>query len=254
MFDLSGHVALITGAGRGIGLTTALALAEQGADLAINDLDPELAESAAAQVRDRGRRAVAVAADVLDEAQVDAMVKRCLAELGRLDILINNVGGSGGSAKPIEQLTPAEWRRVQEFNLTSAFLCTRAALPHLKKEGGRIVNVSSLAGVSRSIIGGAAYAAAKAGLIGFTRHLSAELGPYKITVNAVAPGLTMTDRVLTTFSQYPAEQQRRILVQVPLGRPGQPEDQAAAIVYLCSDEASYVTGATLDVNGGVAVR
>jgi NAD(P)-dependent dehydrogenase (short-subunit alcohol dehydrogenase family) len=254
MFDLSGHVALITGAGRGIGLTTALALAEQGADVAVNDLDGELAESAAAQVRDRGRRAIAIAADVLDEQQVAAMVERCVAELGRLDILVNNVGGSGGSAKPLEQLSLAEWRRVQEYNLTSAFLCSRAALPHLKKDGGRIVNVSSLAGVSRSIIGGAAYAAAKAALIGFTRHLSGELGAHKVTVNAVAPGLTMTERVISTFTQYPPDQQRRILAQVPLGRPGQPEDQAAAIVYLCSDEASYVTGATIDVNGGIAVR
>jgi NAD(P)-dependent dehydrogenase (short-subunit alcohol dehydrogenase family) len=254
MFRLDDRVALVTAAGRGIGLTTALALAEQGANVAINDLDPSLAESAAERIRGMGRRALALPADATDEEQAGAMVERAAAELGRIDILVNNVGGSTGSSKPLEQLTLDDWERVQRINVTAMFLCTRAALSHLKVRGGRIVNISSLAGVSRSILGGAAYAAAKAAVLGFTRHLSGELGPYKITVNAIAPGLTMTDRVLHAFLEQPAERQREVMSRVPLGRPGQPEDQAAAIVYLCSDEAGYITGATLDINGGINVR
>jgi 3-oxoacyl-[acyl-carrier protein] reductase len=254
MFRLDGKVALITAAGRGIGLTTALALAEQGADVAINDLDPELASIATAQVLEKGRRALSLPADATDEEQAGAMVDRAAAELGRIDCLINNVGGSTGSGKPLEDLTLAEWEQVQRLNVTAMFLCTRAALPHLKVRGGRIVNISSLAGVSRSILGGAAYAAAKAAVIGFTRHLSGELGRYNITVNAIAPGLTITDRALHAFLEQPAERQREVLARVPLGRPGQPEDQAAAIAYLCSDEAGYITGATLDINGGINVR
>ena len=254
MFELDGRVALITGAGRGIGLATALALAEQGAVIGLNDLDPAVAETGAAQIRARGGRAVPLPADVTDEAQVTAMVDRCVAELGQLDILINNAGGSTGSAKPLEELSLQDWERVQTFNVTSAFLCTRAALPHLKRRGGRIVNVSSLAGVSRSLLGGAAYAAAKAALLGFTRHLSGELGPYGITVNAIAPGLTMSERVAAAFDAHPEEDRRQILSRIPLGRPGTPEDQAAAIAYLCSAEAAYVTGVTIDVNGGINVR
>ena len=186
MFRLDDRVALITAGGRGIGLTTALALAEQGADVAINDLDPNLAETAARLVREKGRRALALPADATDEEQAGAMIERAAAELGRLDILINNVGGSTGSSKPLEELTLDDWERVQRLNVTAMFLCTRAALPHLKVRGGRIVNISSLAGVSRSIIGGAAYAAAKAAVLGFTRHLSGELGSFNITVNAIA--------------------------------------------------------------------
>ncbi|MDP8921848.1 MAG: SDR family oxidoreductase [Chloroflexota bacterium] len=254
MFRLDGRVALITGAGQGIGLATARALAVQGADVALNDLDPARAEAATRVIAALGGRTVAVPADVIDETEVAAMVERCVAELGGLDILVNNAGGSGGSAGPIEALSLDAWERVQRLNVTSAFLCIRAALPHLKRRGGRIVNVSSLAGVSRSIIGGAAYASAKAAVLGLTRHLSGELGPYGITVNAVAPGLTFTERVEATFAARPEADRQVTLGRIPLGRAGAPEDPAAAVAFLCSDEAAYITGATVDVNGGINVR
>ena len=254
MFRLDGRVALITGAGQGIGLATAQALAEQGAHVALNDLDSSRAEAAAHQIEALGARAVVVPADVTDERQVLAMVEQCVADLGGLDILVNNAGGSGGSAGPIDELSLEAWERVQRLNVTSAFLCIRAALTHLKHRGGRIVNVSSLAGVSRSIIGGTAYASAKAAVLGLTRHLSGELGAYGITVNAVAPGLTFTERVEAAFAARPESDRLATLGRIPLGRAGTPTDPAAAIAFLCSDEAAYITGATIDVNGGINVR
>ncbi|MCC7106071.1 MAG: SDR family oxidoreductase [Chloroflexi bacterium] len=254
MFRLDGRVALITGSGQGIGLATALALAGQGADLAIVDLEASRAEAAAEQVRTRGQRVLALSADVTAEDQVGRMVERVASELGRLDILVNNVGGSGGSAIPLED-TPLEvWERVMAFNVRSAFLTTRAAIPHLKRQGGRVVLLSSMAGTSRTIIGGVVYATAKAALLGFTRQLAQELGPSGITVNAIAPGVIHSERIERAFAAHPTARLDRVIEQIPLGRLGRVEDLAAAIAYLCSDEATYVTGVTLEVNGGINTR
>jgi len=251
MFKLEGRVALVTGSGQGIGMATAMTLAGQGADLAIVDVDAARAEAAAARVRSHGRRVLAIPADVTDEGQVGRIFERCIDELGRLDILVNNVGGSGGSATPLESTSLEVWDRVLTFNVRSAFLCTRAAIPLLKRQGGRVVLLSSMAGTSRTLIGGVAYATAKAALLGFTRQLAQELGTAGITVNAVAPGIIQSDRIERAFAAHPTASFKQALTQIPLGRPGRVEDLAAAITYLCSDEASYVTGVTLEVNGGI---
>jgi NAD(P)-dependent dehydrogenase (short-subunit alcohol dehydrogenase family) len=255
MFRFDGRVALVTGSGQGIGLATAMALAGQGAELAIVDFDAARAESAAARVRKHGeKRVLALQADVTDEGQVTQLVERCVGELGRLDILVNNVGGSGGSAIPLENMPLEVWDRVLNFNIRSAFLCTRAAIPHLKRQGGRVILLSSMAGTSRSVIGGVVYATAKAALLGFTRQLAQELGPAGITVNAVAPGIVLTDRIEKAFAAHPTANLAQVLERIPVGRHGRAEDIAAAITYLCSDEASFVTGVTLEVNGGINFR
>ncbi len=255
MFRLDGRVALVTGSGQGIGMATAMALAAQGADLAIVDFDAARAETAAGHVRKHGKkRVLALSADVTDEGQVTQLFDRCVGELGRLDILVNNVGGSGGSAIPLEKMSLEVWDRVLNFNIRSAFLCSRAAIPYLKRQGGRVVLLSSMAGTSRSVIGGVVYATAKSAILGFTRQLAQELGPAGITVNAVAPGIILTSRVEKAFAAHPTVSLARVLERIPVGRHGQAEDVAAAITYLCSDEAAFVTGVTLEVNGGINFR
>ena len=247
---LLGRVALITGSGRGIGAATARRLAEAGADVALGDLDLKAAEETASQLRETGHRAISVRVDVTDPSSVQEMVRQVTSSLGRLDILVNNVGGGGGTFS-FEETTLEVWERTMALNLRSVFLCCKEAVPHMKARGwGRIVNVASVAGRSRALTGGPQYAASKAGVIGFTRHLSAELAPHGILVNAVAPALTETPRVRANYGKMSEEQQARLLAGIPLGRWGQPDEIAAAIAFLCSEEASFICGAVLDVNGG----
>src|SRR5438128_7177695 len=243
---LSGRNAMVTGGASGIGRAICLRLARDGADVAVLDLDQAGGRQVADEVAALHRRAVAVEADVASVASVAAAVERVHAALGPVHILVNDAGIAG--LVPLQDMSEEQWDRMIAVHLKGAFNCTRTVLGDMLATGwGRIVNVSSVAGLS-----GAPelvhYSAAKAGLIGFTKALAAEVGPRGITVNAIAPGLI--DTPLLQRSGWPDSLTRAIIAQNPIKRIGTPEDIAAACAYLVSEAASYVTGQVLSPNGG----
>jgi NAD(P)-dependent dehydrogenase (short-subunit alcohol dehydrogenase family) len=244
--DLQGRVALVTGAAGGIGYAIAEALGSCGAAVVVNDFREEPAAQAASRLAGRGIRATAVSGNVTDSAQVRKMVATAVSELGRLDIVVNNAGVLRPTR--FELIDEAEWELIITGNLTSTYLCCRAAIPELRRNGGgSIVNISSSAGKSVSTIGGAHYTAAKAGVLGLTRHLARELAADHIRVNAVCPGLIDTEMVRSTIE--PA----RVAAYAstfPARRLGTPREVADLVVYLASSRSSYITGASVDVNGG----
>jgi NAD(P)-dependent dehydrogenase (short-subunit alcohol dehydrogenase family) len=244
---LGGKVAIVTGAAQGIGRAVAEALAERGASVALVDVQPAAVDAAAATLRDKGYAALAVTADVADRCAVAEMVRQVAAAFGTVHILVNNAGVLRST--PVADMPEAEWDLVLGVCLKGAFLCAQAVLPcMLTNRYGKIVNVSSLAGRSTSILGGAAYTAAKAGLLGFSRHLAREVAPHGITVNAICPGAT--DTPMTRAGVLDEAHLSAVARTVPLGRWGTPQDQANAVLFLVSEAAAFITGATLDVNGG----
>jgi len=243
---LSGRNAMVTGGASGIGRAICLRLAREGTDVAVLDLDQAGGRQVADEVGALHRRAVAVEADVASAASVAAAVERVHSALGPVHILVNDAGIAG--LVPLQDMSEEQWDRMIAVHLKGAFNCTRTILGDMLATGwGRIVNVSSVAGLS-----GAPelvhYSAAKAGLIGFTKALAAEVGPRGITVNAIAPGLI--DTPLLQRSGWPDSLTRAVIAQNPIKRIGTPEDIAAACAYLVSEEASYVTGQVLSPNGG----
>ena len=244
------RVAIVTGAAQGIGAATASLLAEQGAAVAVVDLTAERAEPVVQKIAAAGGRAIAVGADVSDVTAVQQMVDSTLDAFGRVDILVNNAGITRDDL--LFKMPKENWDAVIATNLTSLFLCCQAAsAPMVKAKYGRIVSLSSRSALGNR--GQVNYAAAKAGVQGITATLSLELGPFGITVNAVAPGFiatAMTDATATRVGYDPAEYQKLASEQIPLRRVGQPEEVASVIAFLASDEASYVTGQTLYINGG----
>ncbi len=241
--DFVGRVAIITGAARGLGRAAAERLLERGASVAINVRDPQRAEMV---VRELGERSLAVPGDVGADGLPAELARRTLERFGRIDILINN------AALPLttrfEQITPEEWRRAVEVNLTAPFLLTRAVLPAMKAQGyGRVVNISSTAGRMVSTLGGAHYTATKTGLLGLTRAAAKELGVFGITVNAVCPG--MIDTELTRESAT-KEQLERHASGYPIPRLGTALEVADTICFAASEAAGYITGAVFDINGG----
>ena len=250
-----GKVILITGAALGLGRATAKLLAPAGARLVLADRDGEGVRRAAAELG-VGEQAIGLEVDALDWEQVQRMVNETVRVYGRLDGLVNTVGGSSGhgvkGARTIEELEIADWDRTFELNVKSVFLCCRAAIPVLRAGGGgRIVNTSSVAGRSQSQLGGPQYAAAKAAVVGFTRQLAFQLADDHITVNAVAPGPTLSERVAAIWDKRSDETRQEILGRIPMRRLGEVDELAAAVCYFLSDLAGYTTGHTLDVNGGL---
>ncbi len=266
--DLSGRVALVTGGSRGLGRADALTLARAGADVAIADILVEsdtsaaerygvLAQAAVAQgmvhteetveeIRALGRRAMAVRCDVTDRGEVDAAVARVVDELGAVDILVNNAGTLDHVGQFPDQRLEL-WERDLRVNLTGAFNCAQAVWPHMKERGwGRIVNMASVAGTLGGF-GQASYSTTKAGILGLTRTLAMEGGRHGITCNAIVPGIIGTE----AFHMANAAMNERIANRTVFKRPGEPQDIANAIAFLCSDLASYVTGIELNVSGGL---
>lgn len=240
------RVAIITGAARGIGRAIAQALSRQGAATVIADIDAEGARRVAQEIEGSGGRALAIPADVSIPAQVADMVREAADQLGRIDILVNNAGIL--SATSIEALREDEWDRVMAINVKSAVFASQQALPWMIRQGwGRIINISSLSGRMGGVSAGCAYSASKAALIGLTMSLARQTAGKGITVNAVAPGTTRSD-IIRRFS---AEQMERIMRSIPVGRLGEPEEIAALVAFLAQDIAGFITGAVIDINGGM---
>jgi NAD(P)-dependent dehydrogenase (short-subunit alcohol dehydrogenase family) len=245
--DFGGRVAVITGSAQGIGEAVARAFAQRKAHVIIADLNGAGAAQVADSLRRSGLAADAATVDVMRADSIEAAVHTVVNDLGRVDILVNAAGGFP-KAVGAEEITDAEWRQIIDLNLTSTFLCCRSVIPVMRSARyGRIVNVASEAGRMPITLSAAHYAAAKAGVLGLTRHLARELGPHGITVNAVAPGTTLTPRVAALRAQESLEWITRL---TPLGRIADVDDQVGPIMFLASDAARYITGATLDVTGG----
>ena len=248
MNDLSDRAALVTGASRGIGRAVALKLAERGAKVGVNyHRSAAAAEEVAQQIRSQGGECLLVQGDVSQPADVERIVQATQQTFGRIDILVNNAGLNRDTL--ILRMSEEDWDAVQNTNLRGAFLCTRAVLrPMMRQRWGRIINISSLAGVLGNA-GQANYSAAKAGLIGLTKATAREIGSRNITVNAVAPGFIQTDMT----KNLPESLQQEALQRIVLGRPGTPEDVAGAVAFLACDEASYITGQVLVIDGGLGM-
>ena len=258
--QLTDQVAVVTGGGGGIGRAIALAFASVGADVVIGDIVPERCEETAARVRELGRKALAVPTDVMETAQILALIERAASEFGRIDILVNNAGGV--SPRSFIDQSERSWRRHIELNLVSVLAATSAAVPIMIKggQGGSIINVTSIEG-SRAAPSYSVYAACKAGINNFTRTMAVEFADHRIRVNAIAPDMTDTPGIRgiragpvdpSTWIDFTEEQKNAVARRIPLGRPGIDTECGDAAVFLASRMSSYITGIILPVDGGTS--
>ena len=246
--DLTDKVAIVTGSARGIGREIALKLAEVGADVVVNDIEAaaESLESVVKEIKALNRQSLAVIADVSSSEDVSRLIETTVKEFGKIDILVNNAGVTRDQL--LMKMTDEEWDTVLNIDLKSAFLCTRAVIRHmLRQRSGRIISIASVVGMVGNA-GQANYASAKAGIIGFTKSIAKEVGSRGITVNAVAPGYIQTKMT----EQLNDDQRQEMLKHIPLASLGTPRDVAEAVAFLASEEARYITGHVLNVDGGMA--
>jgi len=248
MFDLSGHVALVTGGSRGIGSSICRHLARQGAAVAVNyHKSEQQAHALRKEIEDAGGRAIAVRGDVRVPEDTERMVQETIDGLGRLDVLVNNAGFNRDTL--LLRMSLDDWDQVMDLNLRAVFLCTKAALrPMMKERWGRVINIGSVSGLAGNA-GQANYAAAKSGLIGFTRAVAREMGSRNITANLIMPGLVITELTKNIRKEIVEGVKQRLLID----RFGTPEDIAATVVFLASDGGSYITGQVLAVDGGLGL-
>jgi len=252
--EFKNKVALITGAGSGIGRSTAKLLAEKGAVIAAVDLDFEALKSLKDEI---AQDCLIIKTNVTSVKEINEMVEKVIKEMDKIDILVNCVGGGyipgqvGG--RTIDVVEEDEWEFIINLNMKSSFFCCKAVSKYMKEnKEGKIINTASVAGRDMSMTSGPHYSSSKAGVVGFTRHLAKELITYGINVNAVAPGMTMSGtRVEKGWAQKSEREKEKFLAGIPIGRMATPEEQASAIVFLASEKADYMVGATIDVNGGV---
>lgn len=244
--DIKGRVAIVTGAGQGIGRAIALTLAQKGASVAIADINDVTAAKVAGEIETAGGKAVPVKTDVSKIDDIKWMVEKTVREFGTVDILVNNAGILHST--PIEDITEEEWDKMMAVNLKSMFFASQQVLKYMKtKKSGRIINISSLAGRMGGYANGVVYSASKAGIIGLTMAVARRVAEFNITVNAVAPGTTETDII----KQFSGEKLEALKQTIPLKRLGKPENIAEVVAFLASDAADFITGAVIDVNGGM---
>jgi len=268
-YRVDGKVAIVTGAGRGIGKAIALILAEAGADITVVARTKEQIEETAGDIRKLGRKTLAIPADVSQEDQVKQVVEQTVSQFGKIDILVNNagiavskpvvlvpganvVGFSGKVSEQDEQTTLQEWRKIIDINLTGAFIFAQAVGPYMiKQQKGKVINTSSTA-ADEGLPRVSAYSASKAGLSTFTRCLASEWGPFNINVNAIAPGVIRTDMVANHLEN--PKSKKAILQRIPLGRVAEPRDVALLVLFLASEASDYLTGQIFTIDGGAMGR
>jgi len=247
MERFSNRTAVVSGAGRGIGQACALAFAAEGAAVALIDVDDTEVRRVADRLHSEGKRAMACKCDVSSSADVRRTADAILGELGTVDILVNNAGVLRVTT-PMEEIDEAEWELVMAVNVRGVFLLSKAFLPVMRaKSSGKIVNIASSAGRSTSELGGAHYTASKAAVLGLTRHMAREYGSFGININSICPGLVETPMIREEAAQQRLD---HWLGQIPLGRFAEPEEAADLVLFLASEESRYITGATIDFNGG----
>jgi len=251
--DLTGKTAIVTGAAHGFGRAIGVALAREGTHVWLCDVLDDEVQQTARLCAEVGRPGTARVVDVRDRAAVDRFVEEAASTTGRADILVNNAGGVLGQVgRPLEEIAPGEWQAIFDVNVTGAFYCSQAVVPGMKAaRGGRIINISSGAGLGISLTGIQAYASAKAAQIGLTRQLAHELGPWGITVNNIAPGFVRSNPTTERqWESYGEEGQRALVDRIALKRLGTPDEIAYGVLFFASDRAGWITGQVLSIDGG----